>query len=63
MDSNSKKSPFDIAIKPGGIALARIYEIFGPEGSGKTTFSFEVVDSPIEEEQRGIDGGLGRTFL
>ena len=45
----------DIGLGVGGVPRGRIIEIFGPEGSGKTT----LVSSIIAEAQKtgGMDGG------
>jgi recombination protein RecA len=39
----------DIALGAGGLPMGRIVEIYGPESSGKTTLTLEVIASAQQE--------------
>ena len=47
----------DLALGVGGLPKGRIIEIFGPEGSGKTTLALHVV----KEGQKSLDEIFGKT--
>lgn len=41
----------DIALGAGGLPMGRIVEIFGPESSGKTTLTLEVIAAAQREDK------------
>lgn len=41
----------DIALGAGGLPMGRIVEIYGPESSGKTTLTLQVIAAAQREEQ------------
>ena len=53
----------DIALGAGGLPMGRIVEIYGPESSGKTTLTLQVIAAAQREGKRSEERRVGKECL